>query len=129
MCLLTHWLPMPSILFGIVRIWSSLFKCIYLENRKYFLNFLFHLWNLYQILSILKKELIMIANVFPKLRTLKTWLAHSLERAVWEHPLAVNMLKGPKHLWNLHESTFVIFLYHSDGTWFGKHLPYWTLKS
>ena len=30
-----------------------------------------------------------------------------------EHPLTVNMLKGPKNLLNQYESTFMIFFYHS----------------
>ena len=42
-------------------------------------------------------------------RLSKTWLGHSLKYTVSEHPLTVNTLKGPKHLWNLHESTFIIF--------------------
>ena len=46
-----------------------LFKSNYLKNKKHFLGFLFHLWNLYQILNILKKKKILIANVFPKLGT------------------------------------------------------------
>ena len=45
-----------------------------------------------------KEKMIVIANVFPKLKTVKTWLGDSLKSAVSEHPLAVNMLKGPKHL-------------------------------
>ena len=70
-CLLTHWLAMASILFRIARIWSSLFKCNYLKNKKLFLNFLFHLWNLHQILKIFEKNIIVIANVFPKLQNVK----------------------------------------------------------
>ena len=42
-------------------------------------------------------------------RLSKTWLDHSLKSAVSEGPLTVNMLKGPKHLQNMHESTFIIF--------------------
>ena len=43
---------------------------------------------------------------FRNYRLSKIWLVHSLKSAVLEHPSAVIMLKGPKHLWNLHESTF-----------------------
>ena len=32
---------------------------------------MFHFWNLHQILNILKKKMIVIANEFPKLQTLK----------------------------------------------------------
>ena len=44
---------------------------------------------------------------FENYRVSKTWLDHSLESAVLEGPSTVNMLKGAKHLWNLHESTFI----------------------
>ena len=71
MLLLTHCLPMTSILFGIVRICCSMFKCNYLKNKKHFLEFLFHLWNLHQILNIFEKKMTVIANVFPKLQTVK----------------------------------------------------------
>ena len=41
------------------------------ESRKTFSNFLFHFWNLHQILNILKKRMIVIANIFAKLETVK----------------------------------------------------------
>ena len=41
------------------------------QNDKLFLNFLFNFWNLHQILNILKKSMIVTANVFPKLQTVK----------------------------------------------------------
>ena len=42
--------------------------------------------------------MIVTANVYPKLKTLKTWVDHSLKSALSEQPLAVNMLRGLKHL-------------------------------
>ena len=42
--------------------------------------------------------MMVIANVFPRLQTVKTWLDHSLESAVSEDPLAVDMLKRRKRL-------------------------------
>ena len=59
----------------------------------------------------------------------ETWLDNSLKRAVSEHHLKVNMLIGPKHLWNMHENTLIILFHHSKGKWSGKCLPYWNLKS
>ena len=53
------------------RICDSQFKCIYLKNEKRFLNFVFDSWNLHQISNILKKKMMAIANVFPKLQTVK----------------------------------------------------------
>ena len=69
--LLTHGLPITSILFRIVRICRSLFKSSYLKNKKHFLGFLFHLWNLHRISNIFKKKTIVIGNVFSKLATLQ----------------------------------------------------------
>ena len=54
-----------------LRIWKSQLKCNYLKNRNLFLIFLFYFWNLYRVLNILKKMMIVIANVFPKLQTVK----------------------------------------------------------
>ena len=65
----THGLPITSILFRFVRICRSQFKSNYLKDKRYFLDFLFHLWNLHQTLNIFKKKKILIANVFPKLTT------------------------------------------------------------
>ena len=62
-------LLITSIMFRIVRICRSLFKCNYLKNKKHFLSFIFHLWNLHQISNIFKKKKIVIADVFPKLTT------------------------------------------------------------
>ena len=69
--LLTHGLSITSILFLFVRICRSLFKSSSLKNKKHFLGFLFHLWNLHQILNNFKKKNIVIAHLFPKLATLR----------------------------------------------------------
>ena len=50
-----------------MRICCSLFKWKYLKNQKLFINFLFHLWNLHEILNIFEKKGIVIADEFPKL--------------------------------------------------------------
>ena len=62
---------MASILFNIAGICNSQIKCNYLKNGKIFVNFLFHFWSLHQILNILKKEMMVWANVFSKLQTVK----------------------------------------------------------
>ena len=62
---------MASILFNIARISNSQFKYNYLKNEKLFLHFLFHFRNLPQILNILKKKMMLIANVFPNFQTVK----------------------------------------------------------
>ena len=62
-------------------------------------------------------------------RLSKAWLDHSLKSAVSEHSLTVNMLNGPKHLWNEYESALIIFFHHSKGKWFAKYLSYQNLRS
>ena len=69
--LLTHGLQITSILFRIVRICRSLFKSSYLKNKKHFLGFLFHWWNLRQFSNIFEKKKIVIGNAFPKLATVQ----------------------------------------------------------
>ena len=69
--MLAHWLPMASIVFSIMRICHSLFKRNYLKNEKFFLNFMFLFWNLHQIFKIFLKNIIVIANIFPKPETVK----------------------------------------------------------
>ena len=69
--MLNYWLPCASILFQIARICNSQFKCNYLKNKKLFPSFLLDFWNLHQILNVLKKNMIVIANLFPKLKTVK----------------------------------------------------------
>ena len=60
---------MASMLFKFVRICNSQFKCNYRKKDKHFLNFLLRFLNLHQILNILKKKMIVIVTVFPKLQT------------------------------------------------------------
>ena len=65
---------MAGILFEIVKICNSKPKCNYLKKEKTFFNFLLHFPNLHQILNILKKRMIVIANIFSKLETVKILL-------------------------------------------------------
>ena len=73
-CLLTHWLPITSILFNIAGICNSQFKGNYPKNAKLFLNVLFHFRNQCQVLNIFCKKMIVLANVFPKLQIVKSFV-------------------------------------------------------
>ena len=42
----------------------------------------------------------------------ETWLLKCVKGPVSKHPLAVNVLTDPKYCWNLHGSTFILFLHH-----------------
>ena len=127
--ILTHWLPMKSILFLIETIQRYQFKCNYLRNKKLFLNFLLHFWNLSEILNVLKKKITLIAFVFPILRTLKTWLDKCLKSPLSEEPSTSNMGNSSKHCPNLDHSTFILFMDHRQVNWVGKSLSYWHQKS
>ena len=39
---------------------------------------------------------------------------------VFEHPLAVSVLTGPKHCWSMHGSTFILSFHKSEIDWLGK---------
>ena len=67
---------MTSMLFRIVRTCGSLFKWNYIKNKNFSVSFLFNLWSLYQYLKIFLKKKIVIANVFPKLQTVKHLVWH-----------------------------------------------------
>ena len=63
-------------------------------------------------MTILKEEMTLTAFLFPKLRTLKTWLDKCLKRPISENPPASNIVNLPKHCWNQHSGTFFIFIDH-----------------
>ena len=50
----------------------------------------------------------------------KTWLNQSLKSSVSEDPSTSNMVIGPKHCWNLNDSTFTIFIDPCEGGSVGK---------
>ena len=69
--LLTHWLLITNILLLIETIYSNIFRCNYLRNEKCLFNFFLSFVNLHSILSIFKKRMTLIADVFLNLPTLK----------------------------------------------------------
>ena len=73
---------------------------------QFFAAFLKTSWNL----NASKKKMSLIAFVFPKLRTTKTWLDKCLKSLVSEDPSKRNMVNVPKHCSNMHHSTFIIFI-------------------
>ena len=67
-----------------------------------------------------EKKMTLIAFVFWKLLTPKTWLDKCLKSPVSEDPSTSNMADVPKHCWNLHHTIFIIFIGHSQVHWVGK---------
>ena len=104
-------------------------QMILFENQKVFLNFLLYFWSLAEILNVLKKKMVLIAFVFPKLRTPKTWLDKCLKGPASGDPSTSKMVNVPKHYWDLHHISFVMFIYQCRVNWVGKNLSYWHTKS
>ena len=52
---------MTSIPAAIGRIYSNIFKRHYLRDKRLFLDFLLHFWNVHEILSIFKKKMSILA--------------------------------------------------------------------
>ena len=75
------------------------------------------------------KKMTLIAFVFPKLRTLNTWLDKCIKSLVSEDPSTNNMVNVPKRCWNQHHITFIISTDHCQDNWFVKSLCYWNAKS
>ena len=114
---------MASILFGIVRNCGSQFKCSYLDNEKMFHNVLFYFWNLHEILNILKKKMIAIANVFPKLQTVKEFVRSLSRKRRFRTPFDSQHIKGFQTLVKSARERFYWSFHHSEGMSFGKSLP------
>ena len=122
-CQHTHWLTMPSIVFKTVRICLSQLKCNYLRNQKLFLNFLFHFWNLNQILNVLKTKIIVIANVFPKLHTVKKLARILSKEQRFRTRFGSQDVKASQILAKSPWEHFYHVFLHSDESWFRNCLP------
>ena len=77
---------MTSILFLKLKIYCEELKYNYLKNKKFFLDFLLHFWNLHQIWNILKNKMSLIADVFPKLDTAKNMLTQMSKKTRFRTP-------------------------------------------
>ena len=86
-------------------------------------------FNLAQILNIFTKNITLIAYLFPMFRTGKVVVIQMPKISVSEDHSTTNTLNGPKHCWNLHDSTFIIMIDHCEGNWVGKSFSSWYVKS
>ena len=98
----------------------NIFRCIFLKQTKIFLNCFLYFSNLFYIFNILKKTLPAQVMYLGNCGRRKTWLDKCLKSPVWEDPSTSNMLNRRKHLFNLNNSTFTIFIDHCEGYWIGK---------
>ena len=99
------------------------------SKKKPFLGFLFHLWNLHQILNIFKKKKIVIANVFPKLATVQGLVTPLTIQRRLKTSFDSQHVKRFQTLVKSSWENFIIFFHHCEDEWFGNYLPDWSLKS
>ena len=118
--MVTHWLPITSILSVTGIIYSNQFKCNYLTSKFFF-------WlcccfsELYiKFWTVWGKWLPLELVYFRKYGLIKAWLGKRLKRPISENSFRVNMLRRRKHCWNLHDSTFIIIFHHSERDWVAK---------
>ena len=108
-----------------VQDWENLLLSVKMklsDNWKIFLKFLFHFWNLHNILNISKKKMVVIGNVFPKLQTVKNFVRPLCKKQRFGTRLDSQHGKVTRILAESHESTFIMFFHHSERSWFGKCL-------
>ena len=116
-CLLTHWLPMTSILFLTEAIYCNIFRWIYLRKEKHFLNLFLHFLNLEAFLNISKGNMTLIADVFLKLRTPKYDVREMSKKFRFRRPFdkwhgkrAKTLLKSERqHLYHIYWSLWTQF--------------------
>ena len=99
------------------------------QNKKSFLIFLLHFWNVTWIFELLTKKMTLIDFVIPKLRPLETRWDKDLKSPISENPSTSNMVNVNKHCRNLYQSTFMIFIDHCEVNWLGKSLCFWEATS
>ena len=107
---------MTSILSSTEAIYCKIFRCIYLRNEKYFVNFFLHFLNLETILNILKKKMSLIAHVFLNLQTPKYVVREMSKKPCFRGPLdkwhgkrAETLLKSERqHLYHIYWSLWRI---------------------
>ena len=85
-CLLTHLLPMKSILFFIRRIYCYQFRCNYLRTKKCFSQFFAAILKSRLNFEYFEKRMTLTGFVFAKLRTLKAWLKKMSKKSCFRGP-------------------------------------------
>ena len=76
-----------------------------------------------------EKKMTLLTFIFRTWRTPKTRLDKCLKSPASEDPSRSNMADVRKHCWNMHHTTFIIFIDHCQVNWVGKTLSYWDTKS
>ena len=97
---------MTSILFLKPLTYRNQFRCNYLRTRKLYVNFFLYFWNRQ-----------VDFDYFEKSDDPHSLLDKYLKSLFSQDPSKGNMINGPKHCWNLRESTFIIFIDNCEENW------------
>ena len=81
------------------------------QKRNLLSKIFLHFLNLDSILKIFQKKITLIADVFLNLQLQKAWLDKCLKSPLSEDSSTRYIINGPKHCWNLNDSTFAIFIH------------------
>ena len=67
-----------------------------------------------------QKKMIIIGYLFPNLPTTKDMVRKMSKAPIWEDLSTSDMVNGPKHWFNINESTFIILTDHCAGNGVAK---------
>ena len=90
------------------------------QTEKLFLHLFVQFSNVKQISNIFKKSWLSQLMYFPNYGLWDAWLDKCVKSPVTEDLLTGNVVNSPKHCFNLHNSTFTIFIDQFEGNWVGK---------
>ena len=122
-CLLTHWLPMKSILLLREKIYDTNSDAI-TSGRK----------NFSQFFSVFSKSRLNLNNFetdnphrfcISEIMYSEKVVNKNVKSPISEYPSSNNMVNLPKHCWNLHHSIFIIVIDDWQVNWVGKSFSYW----
>ena len=94
------------------------------QKQSFFLSFCWICEIYFKFWTFWKKKMSLIAYVLPKLETAREMVnwEKCLKSPISEHPWTANMLKGPRHCWNMCDRIFIISLHTSVTKWVQKCL-------
>ena len=76
-----------------------------------------------------QKNMLPIADVFPKLRTPKKEVNQISKTSRFRELFPKQNVRWTKHCWNLNHTTFITFIAHCESNCVGKNISYWYAKT
>ena len=128
-CFVTYWLPMTSVLFGIVRICRPPFQMPLSWKPKTFYHFFSYFWNLHQVLNISKNKMIVIATLLRKLQAKEDLVRPLYKKHRLRKPFDSQHVKESQTFVKSAWEHFHHIFNHSERNWLEKYLPQWYVKS